>query len=467
MSDSQNYVKTAIKNLNKLDRLIKSQKLDEALEIASAAYDILKDSTEKIKFAEACSYIAEIWFKKADFQKAYQFYNEAAGACVDLLISDLSINYLKNAISCLQYEDNVATIIKKVDESVSIARPVAYKHEIGSLLSIGGNILFNKRAWNDALTYFIQSFELGGSTLQRASESLYNVISICFFKICKWVDSILNGKVVLGLVDIYRNPKKVIDQTVLIARAYMRLFDYDNAFYYSSKAAEYFERLLNIEFIDACIVNLEVNYFFRKTAYAIKLSDKYIEIVERQKMDKELAVILYWAGKIESEVNRDTAINYFNESLEICDEQNLTKTKLECLMEIARINLSYGRITETCETIERCKKIAEVSKDAEIQAIVYERSGLLNYLMKNYEDGLDDFLKSAEYYKQEADIYEEHNAYYNCACIYAILGNDNEMYSLLRKIVNMDIRFSEMARADPDFASKYNDPEFIQIVGKN
>ena len=247
----------------------------------------------------------------------------------------------------------------------------------------------------------------------------------------------------------------------------MRLFDYDNAFYYSSKAAEYFERLLNIEFIDACIVNLEVNYFFRKTAYAIKLSDKYIEIVERQKMDKELAVILYWAGKIESEVNRDTAINYFNESLEICDEQNLTKTKLECLMEIARINLSYGRITETNGTIERCKKIAEVSKDAEIQAIVYERSGLLNYLMKNYEDGLDDFLKSAEYYKQEADIYEEHNAYYNCACIYAILGNDNEMYSLLRKIVNMDIRFSEMARADPDFASKYNDPEFIQIVGKN
>ena len=465
MSDVENYVKIAIKNLNRVDKLLKSQKFEETEEIINSSLDILKDSPEKIKYAEACFYNAELKRMKRNYHEAANFYIEAAKIYSESLISELTASMLKEAIKCYQETEDITNLKTNIDEAIKIARPVCYKQDFATILTTAGNIMFKKKNWNDSIMYLLQAAELGGNAL-KGIEQIYYTISICFFQLCKWIDSILNGKIVLGFTDISRNPSLIVLQTILISKAYMRLFDYDNAVYYSSKAAEYFDRFMDIQFVDALINHLEINYFFKKISYASKTAEKYLETIERLKYFSVLPELLLWMGRIEAEVNIDNAINYLNEAIERSKEFNNMKIEQAASMEIAKILISYGRISEATELMEKYESLANRSDNSEIKAEFYEKKGLLEYIMRNYENALVSFQNSSRYYHEIGNLYEEINALYNCACIYSILNNERELYPLLQRIVNIDIRFAAMARADPDFASRYNDPDFVSIVGE-
>ncbi len=465
MSDPESYIKIAIKNLNRVEKLMKSENLAEAQEIVQSALEILRGSHERIKYAEACYYMAEILRIRNDLNEAAKFYFEAAKIYSDLLLSDLTASMLKDAINAFQYINDIASLKEKIDEALNIARPVCFKLDIASILSIAGNIFYNKRKWNDSITYFLQAVEIGGNGI-KGIEHVYYKISSCFFQLCKWVDSILNGKIVLGLIDTTKNPTLVIPQTILISRAYMRLFDYDNAMYYSSKAVDYFDRSMDPKFAVAYLNHLEINYFFKKIQYASRIAEKYLETLERLQLTELLPELLWWVGKIETELNRDNAINYFNEAIEKSKNQKNYKIEQAAAIDLARILISYGRIGEATDLINQYESMAYKSNDPEIMAEFFEKKGLIEYMLKNYEPALNSFIKSAEYYKQSNNLYEETNALYNCACIYNILGKEKELYPLLQRIVQIDIRFAEMARSDPDFASRYNDPDFINIVGQ-
>jgi len=396
---------------------------------------------------------------------ASKYYMDAAKIYSELLLSDLTVSMLKDALQCYQYLDDIELLKSKIDEALNLARPVCYKLDIASILSVAGMIFYNKRKWNDAITYYLQTVEIGGNAI-KSVEQIYYKISVCFFQLCKWVDSILNGKILLGLIDANRNPSLVIPQTILISRAYMRLFDYDNATYYSSKAVDYFERTMDPKFADSYVNNLEINYFFKKIQYAAKIGEKYLETIERLQLKEILPELLLWVGRIEMEVNRDNAINYFHEAIEKSKIINNLKVELEASLEIAKIQISYGRISEAKEIILQYEIIANNSNNLEIKAVFYEKKGLLEYILQNYEDALAAFTKSAEYYKLSDNLYEENNELYNCACIYSLLRKEKEMYPLLKRVVQVDIRFAEMARSDPDFSMRYNDPDFINIVGQ-
>ena len=59
---------------------------------------------------------------------------------------------------------------------------------------------------------------------------------------------------------------------------------------------------------------------------------------------------------------------------------------------------------------------------------------------------------------------ESGDGYYNLACYRALKGNPDGALDALRRAVEMEDRFREMAREDEDFLSLAGDPEFMELT---
>ncbi|HEY0665201.1 MAG TPA: hypothetical protein VGD24_03965 [Gallionella sp.] len=82
------------------------------------------------------------------------------------------------------------------------------------------------------------------------------------------------------------------------------------------------------------------------------------------------------------------------------------------------------------------------------------------YAIKNYG-------KAKEAFESVLKVTPNHrDTLYNMACLYAVLNNPGESVKWLKKVVNLEPKYKEMASKDSDFDSIRNVSQFQQLVSR-
>ncbi len=118
------------------------------------------------------------------------------------------------------------------------------------------------------------------------------------------------------------------------------------------------------------------------------------------------------------------------------------------------MGLAWMHLGEDEKALRFLKKALEVDPDylpaLSNQARVYKRLGDIDRAIDITEESLG---------REESG-----DGYYNLACYRALKGNPDGALDALRRAVEMEDRFREMAREDEDFLSLAGDPEFMELT---
>lgn len=146
-----------------------------------------------------------------------------------------------------------------------------------------------------------------------------------------------------------------------------------------------------------------------------------------------------------------------------------------------------NKLKELSKNIEQREEIGEElsAEDFNYKGIKYFKQGDYINAIKEWDKAIElkpDYLFALnnkgyalfklEKYK-EAIIYfdklkkinpEYHSLWFNIACTYSLMKNKEEMLKNLKKAIELDKKYKELAPKDKDFQEYWNDPDFIKLT---
>jgi tetratricopeptide (TPR) repeat protein len=138
--------------------------------------------------------------------------------------------------------------------------------------------------------------------------------------------------------------------------------------------------------------------------------------------------------------------------------------------EMGNILLDMERYDEAVAMFERLihleyhSPIAHTVQDAETDMVMdlktaahYNKGNAL-YLQEKYKEAIDAYTRAIEI---ETDYY---TAWFNRACMYTKLGNNEQALKDLKQAIKLNKKFKKEARQEEFFESLLKDPEFIKIT---
>jgi len=93
-------------------------------------------------------------------------------------------------------------------------------------------------------------------------------------------------------------------------------------------------------------------------------------------------------------------------------------------------------------------------------ADAYYNRGFARVKKGDLDGALEDYTRAIQIKPDDAA------AYYNLACLWSIKGDVGKCASFLRRAIELDVKYLEMARKDKDFEAVRNDKAIAEILGK-
>ncbi len=114
------------------------------------------------------------------------------------------------------------------------------------------------------------------------------------------------------------------------------------------------------------------------------------------------------------------------------------------------------------EALEIYKELAEKSPDAYLPDVAMTQNNLGNLYRK-----LGKFEKAVKYFDEALDIDSDYSsAWYNKACVESLRHNKAQSLEFLKKAIELDKKYMDLAKTDEDFDNIRDSKEFKELIGE-
>jgi len=289
-----------------------------------------------------------------------------------------------------------------------IARDDDDKSLLAKCLLISGRVYYRNTLYDKSLEKILEALPLFSKLgLYSEEGDCRNLLAVCQYKYGDYAESLNNAFEALKLTRKTNN--RVLESTCCntIGNCYLHLSEFDQALEYFNIALKIKDDLADEKGRSMILINLG-NVYFHKQDY--KLAEKfYNEGLEIKKKYNDLQGILICynnLGNIAADFYEDSvkAIEYYNKSLRISNENNFDYFAAEVYYLIAAVHYNFKEYKESLESLDKCAEIALANNYRQIIRNMNDTYAQIYFTTKDFEKACEYYSKS---YEMVADTYKE------------------------------------------------------------